>query len=113
MRSDFATMPFAPYPRRELRAHLVKMRSANSSPMPDAAIDEIVDLACHAAESGRRAMLEVVDRAADHRVSITAIGIAASLLAHDLRLMMDGLEQAARASGLHFEKSTLGVQAHG
>ncbi len=113
MPSDFAAMPFAPYPRVELRAHLVRMRAANNSPMPDAAIEEIVDLACHAAETARLGLLEVVDRASDHRVSITAIGIATSLLAHDCELIKEALQHAAVANGLHFETGTLKVQAHG
>lgn len=81
--------------------------------MPDAAIDEIVDMACHAAESGRRSMLEAIDRSSDRRIAMTAIGIAGSLLARDLELLKEGLEFAAKQSGLHFERSTLEVQAHG
>lgn len=113
MPSDFRTLTFAPYPRAELRQHLVNMRTANNSPMPDAAIDEIVDLACHAAISGRTAMLEVIDRASDYRVSITAVGIASSLMAHDMKIFIEGLQHAAEHCGLHFESSRVGGQANG
>lgn len=113
MLSNFATMAFPPYPRRELRAQIVGLRQRTGSPMPDDAIDEIVDIACHAAEVGRRAMLEVIDRASDPRVSTTAVGIAGSLLAHDLRLLAEGLQHAAKVTGAHFETSTLKVQANG
>ena len=114
MTSTLASVSFPPAPRRELRQHLVNMRAANNSPMPDAAIDEIVDLACHAAESGRKAMLEVIDRASDHRVSITAVGIASSLMAHDMKIFIELLQEFAAASGIHFEQSTIvaGGQAH-
>lgn len=111
MRSDFATIKFAPHPRTELRKHLIA-RAAGSK-MPDAAVDEIVDMACHAAESGRRAMLETIDRSSDSRIAMTAIGIAGSLLAHDLELLKEGLQFAATQTGLHFEVGTLEVKAHG
>jgi hypothetical protein len=115
MFSDFATLSMPCYPRAEIRAQLVNMRAANNSPMPDAAIDEIVDLACHAAQSGRQAMLQVIDRASDYRVSVTAVGIASSLMAHDMKLLIEGLQHAAQHVGLHFESTTIsaGGQAHG
>jgi nitrogen-specific signal transduction histidine kinase len=113
MTNGFAPMAFPPYPRRELRQHLVKMRAATNSPMPDAAMDEVVDLACHAAECRRKAMLEVIDRASDHRVSTTAVGIASSLLAHDIKILIAGLQHAATEVGLHYESTTIEGRAHG
>jgi hypothetical protein len=115
MPHGLASVHFAAHLRRELRQHLVNMRTANNSPMPDAAIDEIVDIACHAAESGRKAMLEVIDRASDPRVSITAVGIASSLLAHDMKIFIEALQEFAATSGLHYESTTIsaGGQAHG
>lgn len=115
MSSSLASVVFAPPPRRELRQHLVNMRAANNSPMPDAAIDEIVDLSCHAAEIGRKAMLEVIDRASDYRVSITAAGIASSLMAHDMKIFIEALQEFAAHTGLHYEATTIvaGGQAHG
>lgn len=113
MPTNFATIDFAPHPRHQIRQHILGMRAKNNSPMPDAAVEEIVDIALHAAESGRRAMLEVIDRASDTRVSISAISIAASLLGHDMKTLIGGLEDAAKKVGLHFESATLGAQAHG
>lgn len=114
MPTDFSALSFPPYPRAELRAHLVKMRAANNSPMPDAAVDEIVDLACHAAESSRRTMLETIDRSSDPRVSLTAVGIASSLMAHDMKIFIEGLQEMAQQFGLHFESSRIVAEkAHG
>lgn len=109
----FADIAFPPAPRPELRAKLRSLRAERASSMPDSAIEEIVDIACHAAETGRKAMLEVLDRSSDYRVSITAAGIAASILQADLKALIEGLEAGASATGLHFETATLEVQAHG
>lgn len=113
MQLDFAKMGFAPYPRGQLRAALMQMRAERYSAMPENAVDEIVDLACHAAESGRHAMLQVIDRASSFQVAVTAIGPAASLLAHDLKLLAEGLERAAAVTGLHHEVRNIGGQANG
>ena len=114
MQATFAMMAFAPYPRAQLRAQLMQMRAERCSEMPLEAVDEIVDLACHAAESGRQAMLQVNDRASSWPVATTAIGPATSLLAHDLKLLTEGLRHAAAAAGLHYEIRNIGgAQAHG
>lgn len=113
MSDPYETLVFPTYPRQQIRAHLVDVRKRTGSAMPDAAIDEIVDLACHAAETGRRAMLAVIDRASDPRISTTAVGIAVSLLAHDLNLMTEGFLHAAQTVGAHYETATVGVPAHG
>lgn len=113
MSDPYETLAFQPYPRREIRAHLCGVRQRTGSSMPDAAIDEIVDIACHAAETGRRAMLAVIDRASDPRIATTAVGIAVSLLAHDLKLMTEGFQYAAQKVGAHYETATVEVQAHG
>jgi hypothetical protein len=113
MPDSFAATKFAPYPRRELRAHIMQLRQRTGSNMPDAAVDEIVDIACHAAESGRRAMLETLDRASDPRIANTAIGLASSLLASDLNFHNQAVKEFAKQSGLHFEEARLEVQADG
>jgi hypothetical protein len=113
MRAEFATMGFAPYPKAQLRAQLLQMRAERTPNMPLEAVEEIVDLACHAAETGRRAMLEVIDRASSWRIATTAIGPATSLLAHDLQLLTEGLQHAAAAAGLHHEIRNIGGQARG
>ena len=90
---------FPPYPRAEIRAKIDEVRKRENSPMPDAALDEIVDLALHAAATARQTMFDVLARASDPRISHTAIGVAGGLLASDLRHLQGALEDWARETG--------------
>lgn len=108
----FATIEWPDYPRRELRAKLVDHAREANSPMPPAAIDEIVDLACHAAALARRAMLEAIDRTIDPRVATTAVGLASSLVRHDCGQLEEALKAYASQSGAKFYSSRVEVQ-HG
>ena len=103
------TIEFADYPRNELRAILRRNRDANASGMPDSAIEEIVDLACHAAASARQSMLDTLDRASDGRITRTALGLATSLVASDCKKFEEALRSYAEANGkpLHVETVTV------
>lgn len=91
----FGTIEFAAFPRAELRKLL-----ASQVQTPPQYIDEVVDLAVHAADCGSRAMLEVLDRASHPGVSVTAIGMAASLLRSRLEMLEAGLKEGAKHAGL-------------
>lgn len=110
---QFSTISFEDYPRQELRDHLLGMRAQTGSPMPLSAIDEIVDLACHAAERSRSAALEVLDRASDPRISNTAIGLAFSLIASDCKTIEAALRLYASETGKPLFVGSIGGQAHG
>lgn len=63
--------------RRQLRQAL-----ASSTHMPADKIDEVADLACHAAEAGFAAMQRIaLETSPDKRIGITALGPALGLLA--------------------------------
>lgn len=104
----FATLEFADYPRADLRAHLLSLGGS----IPASAVDEIVDIACHAADTARRSMVEVLDRASNPLISMTAFGLAASLAAHDAETMKSGLKATAQSTGLAFYDGPL-EKAHG
>lgn len=91
----FADLPFPDYPRSALRKIL-----AEGSKAPPQHLDEIVDIACHAAGSARRSMLEVLDRSSDPRIAITAIGMANSLVRADAERLEEALREGAAAAGL-------------
>ena len=110
-----ADLKFADYPRRELRAGLQASVRDHGSAMPEYALDEIVDLACHAAAASRRAMLEVLDRASDSRMTPTAVGLAISLIASDCEAFEGALRHYAKSTGAVFEAKSvkIGGAAHG
>ena len=91
---SFATIAFPDYPRAQLREAI----RATSKVPPDK-LDEVVDIACHAAHSARLKLLEVLDTASDERVTVTAAGPAFSLLEHDVKIMIEALRAYARVSG--------------
>lgn len=99
---SYATLSFLDYPRAELRAHLVKTSSC-----PPEHIDEVVDIACHAAASARLTLLETIDRAGSWRISTTAIGIAVSLLQHDMEMLRAGLIDTAKTFGIPVAEGTV------
>jgi len=100
---------FPDYPRRELRAALQASVRASGSPMPETAMDEIVDLAVHAAGSARRAMIETVERASDPRMVKTASGLAISLIASDCQMFENALRAYAKATGAVFNEHRVEV----
>ena len=79
----------ADYPREQLR------EAVEQSGAPAAAIDEIVDAACVAAGAARVTLLNVLDGASKQQITISAFGIAMSLLRHDLDEFEAGLRVAA------------------
>lgn len=111
----FSTLEFASYPRAEIRQHVDKIRVSSNSPMPATAVDEIADLACHAAATGRSALMRVLDGASHAGVSGTALGIAASLLKSDMERIQSALQQYSQDSGTPFfnETITIGGQSNG
>ncbi len=111
----FSDLKFPEHQRAQLRAHLEGIRVSTGSPMPPAAVDEIVDLACHAAAEARKAMFRVLDTASHRAVATTAVGIAASLLKADLEQIEAGIRSYAEERGSQIFETTvqIGVQAHG
>ena len=101
------------YPRAALRAKLLELHAANGITPPDGAVDEIVDLACHAAASARTAMFTVLASASDPRSAISAIGPAASFLGHTIDVIRAAQKDFAEAAGLDFTETTIpGAPAH-
>ncbi len=111
----FSKLQFAPYPRNELRQHIDRIRVSSNSPMPAAAVDEVADLACHAAQTARDALMRVLDSASHPAIANTAIGIAASLLRSDMDRIEAGLREFSENTGAPFFCGTItvGGQAHG
>lgn len=111
----FSSLEFAEYPRAEIRALIDGFRQSTDSAMPATAVDEIVDIALHAAQSARSAMFRVLDSASQPAITVTAVGIATSLLKSDLEKIADGIAAYATQSGasLHRASVHVGGQAHG
>lgn len=102
------------YPRAALRAKILELHAANGTTVPANVIDEIVDLACHAAASARTTLFTVLASCSDPRTAITACGPAIGMLGADLGVIRDAQEDFAKTLGIPFvETSLAGVQAHG
>jgi hypothetical protein len=102
------------YPRAELRAKILELHAANGTTLPAGAIDEIVDLACHAAATARTSLFTVLASCSDPRTAITAIGPAIGMLGADLGVIRDAQEDFAKVLGIPFVETTLkGGRAHG
>lgn len=71
----------------------------------------IVDVACHAAEAAYGTFSTILAAHPDFRVTVTASGIAVSLLQAVLEGHLEGLKQFAAATGLEVGTATL--QARG
>ncbi|WP_454599095.1 hypothetical protein [Qipengyuania sp. SM2507] len=106
---NLSSMEFPEPPRRQLRAYLNETRLASGSTMPPSAVDEAVDIACHAVESARRTFFETLDRASDPRITTTALGIANSLLKADCERIEEGLRAYAEASGAAFHETRMEI----
>ena len=104
-----SSLDFPEHPRRELRAYLNDTRIASGSQMPAAAVDEAVDLACHAAQCARRTLLETLDRSSDPRIVTTSLGLAISLLSNDCKRIEAGLRSYAESSGAAFHEAQLEI----
>ena len=83
---------FPQYPSTRIKAEI---RAAQGHSIPREAVDEIVDIACHAAVQARRTLLQVLSYPNDLRVTKTATGIALSLLNQDLTVMLEAVKAAA------------------
>jgi hypothetical protein len=102
------------YPRAELRARIVELHAANGTTVPADAIDEIVDLACHAAASARTSLFTVLASCSDPRIAITAVGPAIGMLGGDLSVITEAQEDFAKMIGAPFAVTTIkGARAHG
>lgn len=86
----FGTFPLATPPRTEVRAMLVQYKA-----VPADYLDEVTDLAIHAAERGARALLETIDHSGSLLVKLTAVGIATAILRNQLEVLDEGLVSAA------------------
>lgn len=108
-------MKWPDYPRAQIRDRIDAMRRTTGSPMPAIAVDEIVDIALHAAASARLAMMETLDRASEPAVATTALGIAASMVKADMDHLEGALTKYAEAKGkpLFRERIMMGGPAHG
>ncbi|MFC3097348.1 hypothetical protein [Alteraurantiacibacter palmitatis] len=89
-----SSLTFPDFPRQLVRALLI----GNAELDPGKA-DMIVDIAIHAVESGRRAMLEVLDRPDNFAISISALSLANSMLSHSLERLQDALHSWAQNAG--------------
>lgn len=88
MALNFHDMQPAPWPRTELRTALVAVIPADK-------VDEVIDLACHAADSARHQLFAVSDRAVEGSVKMAALTLATSLIITEA----ERLQQVYRAVG--------------
>lgn len=113
MPSPFSTIDFGDFPRADLRLAMVRTFAQAGKSLPPGAADEVVDLACHAADSGMRSLLEVVDRGSSFGVQNTAIGLAASLLQSRADHLIAALKAMAKQDGAQIFEGNLQELAHG
>lgn len=89
---DLTNLPAAPWPRAQIRAAVQKVVCAEH-------VDEVVDLACHAADSAIRQTLVVSDRAPDPRVKLAALSLALSLVTAEAQRLNQAFQSAADKFG--------------
>lgn len=106
-----AEWPVEP-PRAELRATLLAAHRKNGVEMPEGALDEVVDMACHAAAEARSAFLRVLG-SSRMAVGLTALGPAAALLQHDLDLLQSATTDVGQKVGARTVTATLERKTHG
>lgn len=68
--------------------------------IPAAAVDEVTDLAFHAAETAHEAFKNVILRGSDPRIMITAIGVGAGVLSSLIGQMQAATQTFAQGEGL-------------
>lgn len=95
----FASLEFPKPSRSEIRAIL---HATKPEGMPDSAVNEITDIALHAAEQARTKLLEVIDTASSPGISTPAFSIAVSLLAADCEGLKAAIHEIGQASGRLF-----------
>lgn len=103
MALHFRDMHPAPWPRAELRAALAKT-------IPAARIDEVIDLACHAAESARHQLFAVADRAVNPAVKMAALTLATSLIAAEAERMQKAFRAVGEECGMTLFEGTVEVR---
>lgn len=93
--------------RRNLRAAL-----ASSETVPPQQLDEVVDIAIHAAESAIAVLIRVaLDTHPDARVGICACGPALSLLVAMAQTGIEGIKEYGQARGIPVHETTVGACA--
>jgi hypothetical protein len=81
----------------EIRASLIEGCAAGT--IPPLYVDEVCDLALHGARQAVDAMERCIKATPDERISISALGISASLLVGVLPALLAALEQTAAVHG--------------
>jgi hypothetical protein len=99
-------------PRAELRATILAVHRENGVELPEGALDEVVDIACHAAVEARSAFLRVLG-SSRIAVGLTALGPAAALLRHDLDFLQSATTDVGQQVGARTVTTTLERTAHG
>lgn len=94
-----------------IRARLRNGIASNTAVPPDL-IDEVVDLAVHAAVSSFESCMAIAGRTSpDPRIGMTATGPALSLLIFLATQAVESLKEAARAEGMAHGEFNIGGRA--
>lgn len=80
--------------------------------LPRQHVDEIADLAVHASAMAIDTLRAVVARASSQLVSMTVIGIAASITRTRLDVLEEAVKSVAAAAGLKVQAATISVGGH-
>ena len=101
---DLTKISFPEPPRSKLRAHLQAPLCEAGQPN----IDEIVDIAIHAAVQARQTLLQVLQYPSNPSVTATATGIAASLVAVDMAYIEAFIRAFGARNGKPVYEGTIG-----
>lgn len=85
------------------------LRQTVSMTVPASHLDEVVDVAMHAAEQSLEALSRILLTPADARVTITSSSIAVGLLIHRLGEVQEAMKAASVASGKPYHKAHVSV----
>lgn len=86
------------------------IRETIAEVIPADKIDEVADLAVHAAETAINALGRIAFAGQDARVGICASSIAIGILAHRLAELNDVLRHASAETGIAYREATISVQ---
>jgi uncharacterized protein (DUF2342 family) len=79
--------------------------------VPPSHVDEVVDVACHAAIEAIETMQRIAfETPRDQRVAITASTLAMSLIKHRMETLIEISEKVAQQSGMTVRHANLSVQ---
>lgn len=85
------------------------LRQTVSITIPAQHVDEVVDVAMHAAEQAMATLSRICLAPPDHRVTITSSSVAVGILIHRLGEVQEAMKTAALATGHTYHDATVTV----